>query len=293
MPPRTAGRVVGAALVRPGAGGRRRGRLRSATSSSTVRDEPRSPATCTARTRTGFRPSTQRPARQDSVCARSQRPCFRSALPPNTTASKGWRRVPRRTCPLARAGPSRPVWPALPAQTRLAGRSSARHLSFPAQGDPDRRDRSRPMRPPRCRRGSRRAPDGKGKRASGPVLHRLYSATIREPKLTADRLLAIIAADPNVIAPSEVLRFEKTRGEPGRLKEGDELLIRMAGPWNAPVKVDPPVGGGHPACCHTRAPAARRGRASRTRRGTDRSSWRSRLASDLPASGFMRCSGSG
>ena len=72
---------------------------------------------------------------------------------------------------------------------------------------------------------------------TGPVLHRLYRATIREPKLTANRLLAIVAADPNVIAPSEVVRFEKTRGEAGRLQEGDELLIRMAGPWNAPVKV--------------------------------------------------------
>ncbi len=71
----------------------------------------------------------------------------------------------------------------------------------------------------------------------GPVVHRLYSATIPEPKLTADRLLAIIAADPNVIAPSEVLRFEKTRGRPGILEEADELLIRMAGPWNGPVKV--------------------------------------------------------
>jgi hypothetical protein len=71
----------------------------------------------------------------------------------------------------------------------------------------------------------------------GPVVHRLYSATIRAPRLTAERLLAIIAADPNVIAPSEVLRFEKTRGEQGRLQEGDELLIRMAGPWNAPVRV--------------------------------------------------------
>jgi hypothetical protein len=71
----------------------------------------------------------------------------------------------------------------------------------------------------------------------GPVVHRLYSATIRGPRLTADRLLAIIAADPNVIAPSEVLRFEKVRGEPGRLRETDELLIRMAGPWNGPVEV--------------------------------------------------------
>jgi hypothetical protein len=71
----------------------------------------------------------------------------------------------------------------------------------------------------------------------GPVVHRVFSATIRAPKLTAGRLLAIIAADPNVIAPSEVLRFEKVRGEPGHLRETDELLIWMAGPWNGPVKV--------------------------------------------------------
>jgi hypothetical protein len=69
------------------------------------------------------------------------------------------------------------------------------------------------------------------------VVHRLFSATIRAPKLPADRLLALIAADPKVIAPSEVLRFEKVRGEPGRLREADELLIRMARPWKGPVKV--------------------------------------------------------
>jgi hypothetical protein len=71
----------------------------------------------------------------------------------------------------------------------------------------------------------------------GREVHRLYSATIQTPKLPAGRLLEIIAADPNVIAPSEVLRFEKTSGKPGGLEEGDELLIRMAGPWNAPVKI--------------------------------------------------------
>jgi hypothetical protein len=71
----------------------------------------------------------------------------------------------------------------------------------------------------------------------GPVVHRLYSATIQAPTLPAERLVAIIAADPNVIAPSEVLRFEKPRSDPGGLREGDKLLIRMAGPWNAPVEV--------------------------------------------------------
>jgi hypothetical protein len=30
----------------------------------------------------------------------------------------------------------------------------------------------------------------------GPVVHRLFSATIRGPKFTADRVLAIVSADP-------------------------------------------------------------------------------------------------
>jgi hypothetical protein len=73
--------------------------------------------------------------------------------------------------------------------------------------------------------------------AVGPTVHRIYGARIRRPVLTAERLMAIIAADPNVFAPTEVLRFEKHDGAAKGLKEGDELLIRLAGPWNAPVKV--------------------------------------------------------
>lgn len=80
-------------------------------------------------------------------------------------------------------------------------------------------------------------PVHKDESAVGPVTHRLYSATITKPKLNAERVVAIIAADPNVVAPSEVLRIEKTKGEPGDLREGDQMLIRMAGPWNAPVEV--------------------------------------------------------
>ena len=79
-----------------------------------------------------------------------------------------------------------------------------------------------------------------GERAVGPVVHRLYGATIKAPKLTPEWLLAIIAANPNVIAPVEVLRFEKAekaKGGSGGLQQGDELLIQMAGPWSGPVKV--------------------------------------------------------
>jgi hypothetical protein len=79
--------------------------------------------------------------------------------------------------------------------------------------------------------------DAQGGQGIGRVAHRVYSATIEAPTLSAQRLLTVIAADPNVIAPTEVLRFEHTRGQPGRLEEGDKLLIRMAGPWNAPVEV--------------------------------------------------------
>lgn len=84
---------------------------------------------------------------------------------------------------------------------------------------------------------SSEAANREGDQGVGPEIHRLYSATARDPALSAERVLSVIAADPNVIAPWEVLRFEKAHGEAGGLREGDTLLVRMAGPWNGPVKV--------------------------------------------------------
>lgn len=71
----------------------------------------------------------------------------------------------------------------------------------------------------------------------GPVIHRVFGAEIESPHLSAERLIDVVAADPNVISPYEVVRFEKTRGERGDLREGEGVLIRMAGPWNGPVEV--------------------------------------------------------
>ncbi len=71
----------------------------------------------------------------------------------------------------------------------------------------------------------------------GPVAHHLYVATTRSPQLATEQLLAIIAADPNVVAPTEVLRFQRPPGTSGSLQKGDEVLIRMAGPWNGPMRV--------------------------------------------------------
>ncbi len=83
----------------------------------------------------------------------------------------------------------------------------------------------------------RRASSGDTEPGVGPLTHRIYAATTRDPKLAPEQLLAIIAANPNVVAPTEVLRFERPPGSSGSLKKGDELLIRMAGPWNGPMRV--------------------------------------------------------
>lgn len=74
--------------------------------------------------------------------------------------------------------------------------------------------------------------------AFGPALHRLFRVDIDDPVLNGEELVDVIAANPNVVAPYEVLRFEKTRARDERsLGEGDELLIRMAGPWEGKVSV--------------------------------------------------------
>jgi hypothetical protein len=77
-----------------------------------------------------------------------------------------------------------------------------------------------------------------GDQGVGPEIHRLYSAIARDPALSAERVLSVIAVDPNAIAPWEVLRFKRPHGRTDGLREGDELLVRMAGPWNGPVKVN-------------------------------------------------------
>lgn len=69
------------------------------------------------------------------------------------------------------------------------------------------------------------------------LVHRRVWIECERPQLSATRLLNIIAADPNVVVPTEVLQFHKTAGDPGQLVVGDRYLIRMAGPWDGPVIV--------------------------------------------------------
>jgi hypothetical protein len=71
---------------------------------------------------------------------------------------------------------------------------------------------------------------------AGPLLHRVYSCTIRDADLSASELIDRIAADPNVVTPRQIARFHKAGGE-SAMRAGDEFLVHMPGPWNGPVRV--------------------------------------------------------
>jgi hypothetical protein len=71
---------------------------------------------------------------------------------------------------------------------------------------------------------------------AGPLFHRFYRARIRESELDPDGLLTRVSGDPNAVSPSEFASFQKVEGEDGRMRPGDEFVVRMAGPWDGPVR---------------------------------------------------------
>ena len=71
----------------------------------------------------------------------------------------------------------------------------------------------------------------------GPLFHRHYTVRIREPQLAPDELVTRLLVDPNRAAPTELVRFLKVLGDDGPLQVGDELVVRMPGPWDGPVRV--------------------------------------------------------
>jgi hypothetical protein len=81
--------------------------------------------------------------------------------------------------------------------------------------------------------GDRRQPAAAG---VGPLLHRCYSVTIANTQMTPERLMERVEGRLNQASP-EMATFRKTRGTPGGLREGDEFVVRMPGPWDGPVRV--------------------------------------------------------
>jgi hypothetical protein len=72
---------------------------------------------------------------------------------------------------------------------------------------------------------------------SGPLLHRTYAVRIRGAELSAATLMSQVGTSLNWASP-EMAVFRKTRGADSALRAGDELVVRMPGPWDGPVRVD-------------------------------------------------------
>jgi hypothetical protein len=71
---------------------------------------------------------------------------------------------------------------------------------------------------------------------AGLLLHRYYGVRIVRSSMTPPALMDKIAASLNRASP-EMAVFRHTRGRPGELRRGDELVVRMPGPWDGPVRV--------------------------------------------------------
>jgi hypothetical protein len=71
----------------------------------------------------------------------------------------------------------------------------------------------------------------------GPLFHRLYRTSIRDTRLSPEKLMAQVQAEPNRGSPTKFARFQQVEGQEGRLRVGDEFVVRMPGPWDGPVRV--------------------------------------------------------
>ncbi len=70
----------------------------------------------------------------------------------------------------------------------------------------------------------------------GPLLHRLYRVRIAGTSITPSALMDLVSGRLNQASP-EMAKFRKTRGAQGSLRQGDEFVVRMPGPWDGPVRV--------------------------------------------------------
>lgn len=92
---------------------------------------------------------------------------------------------------------------------------------------------SPPPLPGELRRSELQSPE----RGTGPLFHRNYRVGIRQSELSAEELVERVAAEPDSVAPSEFATFKKLSGPEGTMRVNDEYVVRMASPWDGPVRV--------------------------------------------------------
>jgi hypothetical protein len=72
----------------------------------------------------------------------------------------------------------------------------------------------------------------------GPLFHRRYWIDVTDTEETAESLLELVANDLNEFVPGGISEVTTLDGShPLPLDVGDELVVRIAGPWNGPVRV--------------------------------------------------------
>jgi hypothetical protein len=72
---------------------------------------------------------------------------------------------------------------------------------------------------------------------TGQMLHRTYAVRITGSDMKPEALVDLMAAHLNQASP-EMAVFRKTRGvRDDQLRTGEELVVRMPGPWDGPVRV--------------------------------------------------------
>ena len=72
----------------------------------------------------------------------------------------------------------------------------------------------------------------------GPLYHRRYWIEMTDTELGPEELVARVAEDLNAITPTDMSRFESLGGgRPEGLAVGDELVVRLPGPWEGPIRV--------------------------------------------------------
>jgi hypothetical protein len=72
---------------------------------------------------------------------------------------------------------------------------------------------------------------------TGPLFHRRYAITVRDPRLSPEDLVRRISTDLNRVTPTEFAVFQKVHGEDDDMRVGDEYVVRMAAPWDGPIRV--------------------------------------------------------
>ena len=72
----------------------------------------------------------------------------------------------------------------------------------------------------------------------GPLYHRRYWIEMTDTALGPEELVARVAQDLNAVTPTDMSRFESLGGgSPEGLAVGDELVVRLPGPWEGPIRV--------------------------------------------------------